>query len=431
MDTYRKPSSISFHYEPLAADEIFMSNSLQRKLLNARSVDESIDDAGNVTYMSRPRPCVRTPSDDVSATVSAVVDSREEDRTDYRAALVSIQKTRDMIAQTLKDSNDVVERNKTLTGQSESLEEKWDKFTTSFDAMIEKMVTNIGASLGELGAHEMHEHVEVQLHDVVRRMRRAKRMVVLTGAGVSVSSGIPTYRGSDGTWTMGSENYTPQEIATKRMYSKRTKECWDYFSDRFVMCRNAKPNASHLAIVELEKLFRERDQCFTLVSQNIDNLHRRAGSSDGVLCEIHGNLTYVRCTNNDCTGPNLIERDTRTHHKRGERTPACPTCSSPLRPHVLFFDESYCERLYKSATVQAAVAKCDLLVVVGTMCTTSLPNRIVAVCGRRGVPVIDINPNPNHHLACAPLLQLIAKSDQALPNIVRALRKGEKDLCGE
>ena len=89
----------------------------------------------------------------------------------------------------------------------------------------------------------------------------------------------------------------------------------------------------------------------------------------------------------------------------------------------MFFDESYSEDLYKAASTQAVVGECDLLLVVGTMCTTSLPNRIVATCGARKVPVIDINPNPNDKIFCAPLLQLLSKSDEALPKILLSLKK--------
>ena len=145
-------------------------------------------------------------------------------------------------------------------------------------------------------------------------------------------------------------------------------------------------------------------------------------------------MKYVRCTNtacktSDCHHCNtLIERTNMTSRTNinGEDKdlpPLCVACGSPIRPHVLFFDESYSEELYKSASVQVAVSECDLLIVIGTMCCTSLPNQIVATCGRRKVPIIDINPNPNNEIKCAPLLQLIAKSDEALPSIVKESNK--------
>ena len=95
-------------------------------------------------------------------------------------------------------------------------------------------------------------------------MRGARNIAVLTGAGVSVSSGIPTYRGADGTWTLGSKNYTPQEIATYRMYSQETAECWKYFTERWNMCLTAQPNASHRALVDIERWVKAAAPCSPL-----------------------------------------------------------------------------------------------------------------------------------------------------------------------
>ena len=103
--------------------------------------------------------------------------------------------------------------------------------------------------------------------------------------------------------------------------------------------------------------------------------------------------------------------------------PLCTECSSKMRPHVLFFDESYSEELYKIASVQKVMSVCDLLIVIGTMCNTSLPNRMIAGCGRKKIKVIDINPNANDNLTCARLMQLIYESDHALPKIITCLNK--------
>merc|ERR1719454_1239357 len=109
-------------------------------------------------------------------------------------------------------------------------------------------------------------------------LRRSRRVVVLTGAGVSAESGIPTFRGSDGFWTVGSENYRHQELATWEKFNEMPEELWRWYQYRWGICTKAKPNAGHYALVELEKLVRGD---FTLATQNIDGLHLNAGSDPG------------------------------------------------------------------------------------------------------------------------------------------------------
>jgi len=395
---------------------------LRTKLNTAKLIDDSIFNAASLPRFTTPQAPPNTPTTSVSA---------------------SIAETQSLIQDTLLSTAKVLKKNKGALSASETLEKRWADFQEAFQKMNNAMIDNIAASLGKEPAltgavttlTTFYEHSATSVPQVVEFIAAATNIVILTGAGVSVSSGIPTYRGSDGTWTMGSKNYTPQEIATWDMYSKETMQCWNYFTDRSNMCAKAEPNLSHTALVELENYCKTKDKHMTLVSQNIDNLHFRAGSTH--LLEIHGNMKYVRCSNPECSECNaLIQRNKVTHCRTDEmegeqdgspQVPVCTTCQQPLRPHVLFFDESYSEELYKSASVQAAVSECDLLIVIGTMCTTSLPNRILATCGRRKIPIIDINPNPNQEIHCAPLLQLVAKSDIALPRIMAMLKKKRVD----
>lgn len=339
--------------------------------------------------------------------------------------------------------NSTIQENENILSASAELEQKWKEFQDSFQNMMNAMVERIGESLrtdpksanalglcGKSDLMPIYEHREIKFDEMMSLIRSAKKIVCLVGAGLSVTSGIPTYRGADGTWTMGSKNYTPQEIATLEMYSEDTENCWAYFTERWKMCREAHPNKSHEALSELERWWNrstdaenatlDNSRQFTLISQNIDNLHTRAGSSN--LLEIHGNLSYIRCLSSDCQKSNVRLNRTAKDHSDATKVPKCVDCGSVMRPHVLFFDECYSEELYKSSSAQAAISDADLLLVVGTMCCTSLPNRIVATAARRNIPVIDINPNKNSDLACAPLLQYVAKSDDVLPEIVSALK---------
>ena len=109
-----------------------------------------------------------------------------------------------------------------------------------------------------------------QLLEPIRR--RTARIVVLTGAGISAESGIPTFRGHEGYWVVGSRNYMPEEMATQAMFQRHPEQVWRWYLYRFGVCRNAEPNDAHRALVKLEAAYGDR---FRLVTQNIDGLHRR------------------------------------------------------------------------------------------------------------------------------------------------------------
>src|SRR5690349_5981910 len=133
--------------------------------------------------------------------------------------------------------------------------------------------------------------MEPRLADLLEEIRAARgRVVALTGAGISAESGIPTFRGEEGYWVVGSRNYMPQEMATREMFERRPDEVWRWYLYRFGVCRAAQPNAGHRALVDLERAIGDR---FILVTQNIDGLHRRAGSQR--VFAIHGDAAYVRC----------------------------------------------------------------------------------------------------------------------------------------
>ena len=126
--------------------------------------------------------------------------------------------------------------------------------------------------------------MEPELEEILAEVRAARGAVVaLTGAGISAESGIPTFRGEEGIWVVGSRHHVPQEMATRAMFDARPDEVWRWYLHRFGVCGAAAPNAGHRALVALERALGER---FTLVTQNIDGLHRRAGSRR--VLAIHG-----------------------------------------------------------------------------------------------------------------------------------------------
>jgi NAD-dependent deacetylase len=226
----------------------------------------------------------------------------------------------------------------------------------------------------------------------------ASHITALTGAGVSAESGIPTFRGSEGYWTIGSKVYHPQEMATYAMFCQKPEEVWCWYLYRRGVCRQAKPNPGHLSLVELEEHFGHR---FTLITQNVDGLHLRAGNSLERTYQIHGNVDYMRCAQNCSPDIYPIPEHVPGKAKDEPLTEAdrqalrCPRCGSRTRPHVLWFDEYYDEVHYRFQSSLRVADQTDLLIVAGTSGVTNLPNQVAwKVAERRGV-IIDVNVQEN------------------------------------
>jgi NAD-dependent deacetylase len=267
--------------------------------------------------------------------------------------------------------------------------------------------------------------MDPKLELILRRVRDARgKVVVLTGAGISAESGIPTFRGAEGYWVVGSRNYMPQEMATHEMFERAPDEVWRWYLYRFGVCRDARPNAGHAARVRLERALGDR---FTLVTQNIDGLHRRAGS-ERVLA-IHGDAAWARCAAACGAGrvdlPPLVPRGSAPLSDAERRALACAGCGGWLRPHVLWFDEYYDEENYRMDTALRAAAAADLLLVVGTSGATNLPMQIGQLVYRRGAALVDVNPeeNPFAELAGRSPAGFFARGTacERLPAIVDAL----------
>ncbi|HVP69633.1 MAG TPA: Sir2 family NAD-dependent protein deacetylase [Anaeromyxobacteraceae bacterium] len=273
--------------------------------------------------------------------------------------------------------------------------------------------------------------MEPRLAEILKQVRdRAGRVVALTGAGISAESGIPTFRGKDGYWVVGSRNYMPQEMATYAMFTIQPAEVWRWYLYRFGVVRHAEPNAGHRALVDLERALGDR---FTLVTQNIDGLHRRAGSSEERTFCIHGDAAWVRC-NYECGVGRLplpdmgVREATTPFTEEDRRMLTCPRCGNWLRPHVLWFDEYYDEENYRFESTLRAAREADLLLVVGTSGATNLPMRVGQTCFGTGAAVVDVNPeeNPFSELAAQSALGFFARGTAAdrLPEIARALGAG-------
>ena len=223
-------------------------------------------------------------------------------------------------------------------------------------------------------------------------------ITVLTGAGISAESGIPTFRGPEGYWTVGSKVYHPQEMATFEMFCRMPDEVWRWYLYRMGVCAAAAPNPGHLALVAMEHHFGDR---FTLITQNVDGLHLRAGNSLERTYQIHGNVFFMRCSLN-CTDevyPLPAEVQPKTADEPLTATDRehlrCPRCGAYTRPHVLFFDESYNEEHYHFYSTLHTARETELLIVVGTSGATNLPNQVVQEVYRHGAMIVDFNIEAN------------------------------------
>ena len=239
-----------------------------------------------------------------------------------------------------------------------------------------------------------------RLEDLLRGLeQRCGKVSVLTGAGISAESGIPTFRGPEGYWTVGSEEYRPEEMATQAMFSVDPWEVWAWYLYRRTVCRKADPNPGHSAVVRMEEILGDR---FRLITQNVDGLHLRAGNSEDRTFQIHGNLHFMRCATACAPGiypvPSDMEDKGRNQPLSTDEKGAllCPKCGGITRPHVLWFDEFYDEHFYRANSAIQWASGSDLLLVVGTAGATTLPMQIGQTVSRNPDAVlIDVNPNAN------------------------------------
>lgn len=237
------------------------------------------------------------------------------------------------------------------------------------------------------------------LKALLDRVKSSDRLlVVLTGAGISAESGVPTFRGKEGYWTIGSTEYHPQELATYEAFRRMPDDVWQWYLYRRTVCRRAEPNVAHRALVALEQSAGDR---FRLITQNVDGLHLRAGSSLAHTYQIHGNIDFMRCAE-ECTttvypipeGMGDVARD-HTLSKEELALLRCPRCTSRSRPHVLWFDEGYDEPRYRWQSSIQAARDAALVLVVGTSAQTNLPWQVVTLGARSGAVIIDVNTDDN------------------------------------
>ncbi|MEE9169449.1 MAG: NAD-dependent deacylase [bacterium] len=237
-----------------------------------------------------------------------------------------------------------------------------------------------------------------------KRLRESKRVAVLTGAGISAESGVPTFRDKGGLW----EKFKPEELANFDAFIRNPDLVWEWYQYRRHLINNVSPNPGHYAIVEMEQYYPE----FLLITQNVDGIHQRAGSRK--IRELHGNILRNFCI--DC----------KSNHKdlqvfKDNEAPRCE-CGGLIRPDVVWFGEMLPEEAITDANT--AARNCDLFFSIGTSGLVYPAAALPEIAKSHGAYVVEVNPNPTATSFYADEI-IEEKSGIALPELAKIIKANQ------
>lgn len=221
--------------------------------------------------------------------------------------------------------------------------------------------------------------MEKKIEQVAGMIAKAEKIIVFTGAGISTESGIPDFRGPGGLWT----KYDPDDFTIDKFLGSHAqrKKMWERLREGGFM-DEAKPNAAHLAIVELEKM----GKLLSLVTQNVDNLHQKAGSNPDLIRELHGNMQMLVCLNCHRRYPIGLIKE---RYADSENVPTCDYCRGILKPDVIFFGEALPQQTLALAMQEAG--ECDLMLVIGSSLVVYPAAYIPVQAKQAGAHLVIIN----------------------------------------
>lgn len=263
---------------------------------------------------------------------------------------------------------------------------------------------------------------EALLDDLARDLQRSP-VLVITGAGISLASGIPTFRGSDpgAVWSVD-----VTKLGTRAYFERDPAGSWSWYLKRFRGLEGKLPNPAHHALVELEQLSAAAGRDFLLVTQNVDTLHEQAGSR--ALVKVHGSADRVRCSREGCenAAPNgslprtAIDASALLADPTLANVPRCPACGGLLRQHVLWFDELYTEHAdYQYDRAERAMRRCQVALFVGTSFAVGVTDNALARCAGR-VPVWSIDPSGQAPEAAVRVIA--GKAEEVLPAVIARMK---------
>ena len=246
--------------------------------------------------------------------------------------------------------------------------------------------------------------LDAELARAADALKCATKVAVLTGAGVSAESGVPTFRASDGLW----EGHRIEDVATPMAFDRNPELVWRFYNGRRVNVAKVSPNPGHHALVKLEERYGDG---FAIATQNVDGLHQRAGSK--TVYEVHGSLHRTRCTNCETV-------EDRGLSDLGER-PLCPHCGGFIRPDIVWFHEPLPEDIWMKAMI--AAQDCDVFLVVGTSAVVYPAANLIPIAKRAkspGATVIECNLDRTSASTQADI-GLYGPSGMTLPKLVELL----------
>jgi NAD-dependent SIR2 family protein deacetylase len=257
-----------------------------------------------------------------------------------------------------------------------------------------------------------------------QEFQMAQSILIVTGAGISVASGISPFRKhKDAVWE--------RDIVTKGTFSYFCEDpvaSWQWYRNRFANLVDKKPNPAHFALVQMEKWASDNQKEFLLVTQNIDTLHRKAGSKK--LIEIHGRSDCVRCCNPRCIRgepygrlePEEVSFSEFDASPSLSTLPTCPVCNSIVRAHVLWFDETYDGHAdYQYERVLTSAFDCHLIVFIGTSFSVGITDSIWRIAKHQNIPMYAIDPSPSKEYN--DIFWIEKSAEKLLPSIVSDLEK--------
>lgn len=255
--------------------------------------------------------------------------------------------------------------------------------------------------------------MDEQFDTVARMIEAACKVVALTGAGISVESGIPDFRSPGGLWT----RYDPMIYATFESFLHDPSRFWQMASELNPLLENARPNPAHEALAELEQL----GKCDAVITQNIDHLHQRAGSTD--VLELHGTYRTGVCM--QCGRKHCFE-EIKESASSGE-VPVCGDCSGVVKPDVVLFGEPLNAPVLQRATELAS--NCDLLLMIGSSLEVFPAASLPVYAHRSGAKVVFVNESSTAYDEIADM-RIVGKAGEIMPRVVEAYR-GLVEACAK
>ena len=242
--------------------------------------------------------------------------------------------------------------------------------------------------------------------ELIEKLKTAKRILFFTGAGISAESGIDTFRGEGGLWN----KMKPEELASMNGFMKNPDLVWEWYQYRRKIVHDTGPNPGHITIAEFEKYY----DMVTVVTQNVDNLHRRAGSSN--ILELHGNIERNFCI--DCKTYYGVEDFIDT-----TEAPKCPNCEGMIRPDVVWFGEMLPQDVFTEAELKAEMS--DICFIVGTSAVV-YPAAYIPISAKQGGSyLVEINIEPTE-ISSSVDFSIQGKSGEILPEILELVKEMKK-----